>query len=178
LAVQVARRVTRLWIRYLLKTKNATAHNASRRTITTAAITPPEGREELFAAPARPESAAWDGGEPEAIPPLTGTVVLPEAGLWRTVLDVTAVIVVGGDDDDDSMMPDEVESTGLGTGTERNNPPRVCCVAIEVDTPTMVVGVDTSFMPAAGELGTMGVGTGVPVVKKVVPSWSRSTSLL
>jgi hypothetical protein len=43
LVVQVTRRATRFWIRYLLKTKNATAHDASRRTMTTAAITPPEG---------------------------------------------------------------------------------------------------------------------------------------
>jgi len=179
LVVQVTRRATRLWIRYLLKTKNPTAHNASRRTITIAAITPPEGRwEELFASPTRAESAGAD----EITPPATDMVVLPETGLWRTVLDVTADVVrvyIGNDDDDDddddddSMISDEAETMELGTGSERGNPPGVGCVAIEVEPPTTVLGVGMSPMLDACTSATTAAGTGVPVVRTVgVPSWS------
>jgi len=158
-------------MRYLLKTKNAIVHNASRRTITTAAITPPEGREDLFVDAARPESAAGD----EVLPPLMGMVVLPEAGPWRAVLDVTAVVVVGDDGDDgDSLMSDKVE-IGLATGLERDNPPGIGRVVVKVETPT---AMDTFPMLDAGELGPVGVGTGVPVVKRGGSSRSESTALL
>lgn len=41
-AVQVTRRAIRFWIRRYLETKNANAHNASRRTMTMTAMNPPE----------------------------------------------------------------------------------------------------------------------------------------
>jgi hypothetical protein len=120
--------------------------------MTIAAITPPEGRwEELFASPARADSA----GTGEFTPPFTGTVVLPETGLWRAVLDVTAVVVRvrvdrGEDDDvdvDDSMISDEAESVELGTGSERG----IGCVAIEVVFP--MLDVCTSATTAVGPGG-------------------------
>ena len=176
LVVQVTRRATRLWIRYLLKTKNATAHDASRRTMTIAAITPPEGRwEELLVFPARADSA----GTAEVIPPLTGMV---SAGLWRISLDATDVVVgvdVGDgddDDDDDSMIFDEAGSIELGTESERGNTPGTDCVAIEVEPPTTGLTVGISPMLGVCALGATAVGTGVLVVRSVVgsggPSWS------
>jgi len=179
--VQVTRRATRLWIRYLLKTKIATAHDASRRTTTIAAITPPEGRwEELFVSPARADSAGTD----EVFPPLTGTVVFSDTGFWRTTLDVTAVVVRvdtgndvdDGDDDDDNMIFDESESMGLGTGSERGNTAGLGCVAIEVEPPTAVVG--TSPMLDVCVLATTAAGTGAPGVRPERPSRSWSSSLL
>jgi len=172
LVVQVTRRATRLWIRYLLKTKNATAHDASRRTMTIAAITPPEGRrEELFVTPPRADSAGTD----EVFPPLTGIVVLPETGFWRTTLDVTAVVVrvdTGNDDDDDddSMIFDEAESVELGSGTERG---RIDCDAIEVEPPTTELAVGVSpMLDVCAALTTTAAGTGVLVVRNVEPSRS------
>lgn len=178
--VQVTRRATRFWIRYLLKTKNATAHDASRRTMTIAAIAPPEGRweEELFVFPARADSAGTD----EVIPPLTGMV---SSGLWRTALDATAVVVgvdvdVGdGDDDDcDSMIFDEAESMELGTGSERGNTPGIDCVAIEVEPPTTGLAVGISPMLGVCALAATAAGTGVLAVRTGGPSWSLSSSLL
>ena len=177
MVVQVARRAMRLWIRYLLKTKNATAHNASRRTMTIAAITPPEGRwEELFVDPARADSAGTD----EVIPPLSGTVEFSDTTAWGIVLDVTAAVVGvdisddDDDDDDDSMIFDEAESIELGTGSERGNPAGIDCVAIEVEPPTTVVGKPPTLGVCA--LATTAVGTGVPVVRSMVgaggPPWS------
>lgn len=143
--------------------------------MTIAAITPPEGRrEELFVTPATADSAGTD----EFTPPFAGMVVLPETGIWRTVLDATAVVVrvdVGNDDDDDSMIFDEAESTELGTRLGRVNPPGVDCVAIEVEPPT-TAPASVSPMLDVCALEAAAVGTGVLVIGSVVrtvgPSWS------
>jgi hypothetical protein len=140
--------------------------------MTIAAITPPEGRwEESFASPARADSAGTD----EVTPPLTGTVVLSETGLWRAVLDVTAVVVRvdrgdDDDDDDDSMISDEAESVELGTGSVRG----IGCVAIEVETPTTELGVGMFPMLDVCTLATAAVGSGVLLVRTVgpPPTWS------
>jgi hypothetical protein len=139
--------------------------------MTIAAITPPEGRwEESFASPARADSAGTD----EVTPPLTGTVVLSETGLWRAVLDVTAVVVRVGrgdddDDDDDSMISDEAESVELGTGSVRG----IGCVAIEVEPPTTELGVGMfPMLDVCTTLATTAVGSGVLLVRTVgPPSW-------
>jgi hypothetical protein len=143
-------------MRYLLKTKNATAPIASRRTITIAAMTPPEGREEeSFALPARADSAGTVAGEV--------TAVFPEAGLWGAELDVTAAVVRGDDDDDDddSMISGEAESVELGTG-----------VVVEVEPPTTLLGAVKSPVPDGCTLATTLVGTGVLEGRTLRPSWS------
>jgi hypothetical protein len=142
--------------------------------MTIAAITPPEGRrEELFVSPARADSAGTD----EVTPPFAGMLVLPETGVWRTVLDATAVVVrvdIGGDDDDDSMIFDEAESTELGTRVERGNPPGIDCVVIEVEPPT-TAPVSVSPMLDVCALAATAACTGVLVIGSVVrtvgPSW-------
>jgi hypothetical protein len=161
LVVHVARRATRLWIRYLLKTKKATAPIASSRAMTIAAITPPEGRPEEFASPV--PAKADSAGTAEVSPPLTGPVVLPETGLWRVELDIAAVeagVEIGGgdDDDDDSMISDEAGSTE----SERS-------VIIEVELSVLGVGMSPTF--DACRSATTFVGTGVLVVRIEGPSW-------
>src|SRR5216684_3429436 len=146
-------------MRCLLKTKNATAHNASKRTMTMAAIIPPEGREVLFAVPARSDSAGTD----EVTPPFAGI------GLWGTMLDV-----VGDDDDeeDDSMMSDVVGGMELGTAPEEDDTSGLKGVVVKVETPRLVeVGLLTMLGAAATLAATVG-GTG----PAVVPPWPETSS--
>ncbi len=86
--------------------------------------------------------------------------MLPEAGLWRAELDVTAVVVRGDDDgdDDDSMISDESESVELGTG-----------VVIGVEPPTRLLGAAKS--PDGCTLATTLVGTGVLEERTLRPLW-------
>jgi hypothetical protein len=132
--------------------------------MTIAAITPPEGRrEELFAASAaRAESTGVDEITP---------VVLPEAGLLKAVLDVTAIgvrVEIGDDDDDDdNMISDEAE---IGTGPETPNPSKIVCVAIEVEPPTTVLEVGLAPLPDACTSPTTAVG--VLVLRSVGPPCS------
>jgi hypothetical protein len=89
-------------------------------------------------------------------------VVFSSSGLWRTVLDATAVVVGvcdDEDDDDESMISDEAESsTELGTGSERE----IGGVAIEVELPTAVLGT-----PPMLDVCATDVGPGVLVVRTV-----------
>jgi hypothetical protein len=136
-----------------------------------AAIIPPEGREVLFAVPARSDSAGTD----EVTPPFAGTVVLSEIGLWGTMLDVVAV---GDDDDeeDDSMMSDVVGGMELGTAPEEDNTSGLKGVAVEVETPTRLVEVGMLPMPGTATLAMTVGGTGGPVVERVGPAWPESSS--
>lgn len=168
MVVQVTRRATRFWIWRLLRTKNVTAHNASTRTMTMAAIPPPERWEELFAAPPRKESA-------EVAPSDVG-VVLPETGLWGTGLDVSGVGVGveagGGDDDDDGVVSDDPVTAGsveLGTEPEKDSPPGIIGVTVDVKAPATVVGEGGSPMTDACASVTTVVGSGVPVVRTLRP---------
>src|SRR5260370_9112005 len=123
-------------MRWLLKTKNATADMASKRTMTMAAIIRPEGREVLVAVPARSDSAGTD----EVTPPFAGI------GLWGTMLDI-----VGDDDDeeDDSMMSDVVGGMELGTAPEEDDTSGLKGVVVKVEPPRLVeVGVLTMLGPA------------------------------
>ena len=82
-------------------------------------------------------------------------VVLPEFGLWRAVLDTTAVVVELGDDGDDD------DGMELGTGLEGGNSPGV---AIEVEPPVTVLDGCTLAATVAG--------TGVLVGGIVESLWS------
>ena len=176
------RRAARFRIRRHLRTKNVTAHNTSKSTMTMAAITPPERWEELLSAPARTESGE---DTEEVIPPVIGAAVLPETGLWRIVLDVSDVVVgveTGGDDDDsgddDGMVSDDPMAAervelGSGSGLEEVNPSGI--ISADVGT-SSVIGVGVFSMLGAGASATIAVGDGASVVGRGGPLWSSPSS--
>lgn len=176
------RRAARFRIRRHLRTKNVTAHNTSKSTMTMAAITPPERWEELLSAPARTESGE---DTEEVIPPVIGAAVLPETGLWRIVLDVSDVVVgveTGGDDDDsgddDGMVSDDPMAAervelGSGSGLEEVNPSGI--ISADVGT-SSVIGVGVFSMLGAGASATIAVGDGASVVGTGGPLWSLPSS--
>lgn len=174
------RRAARFRIRRHLRTKNVTAHNTSKSTMTMAAITPPERWEELLSAPARTESGE---DTEEVIPPVMGAAVLPETGLWRIVLDVSGVVVgveTGGDDDDssddDGMVSDDPMAAvelGSGSGLEEVNPSGI--ISADVGT-SSVIGVGVFSMLGAGASATIAVGDGASVVGTGGPLWSLPSS--
>jgi hypothetical protein len=168
LVVQVMRRATRLRIRRHLRTKNVTAQNTSKSTMTMAAITPPERWEELLSPPARMESGE---DTEEVIPPVIGAAVLPETELWRIVLDVSGVVVgveTGGDDGggDDPMAAERVE---LGAGLENVNPSGIISAGVGTSS---LMGMDVFAMLDAGTSATMAVGDGASVEERGGPFWS------
>ena len=176
------RRAARFRIRRHLRTKNVTAHNTSKSTMTMAAITPPERWEELLSAPARTESGE---DTEEVIPPVMGAAVLPETGLWRIVLDVSGVVVgveTGGDDDDssddDGMVSDDPMAAervelGSGSGLEEVNPSGI--ISADVGT-SSVIGVGVFSMLGAGASATIAVGDIASVVGTGGPLWSLPSS--
>ena len=176
------RRAARFRIRRHLRTKNVTAHNTSKSTMTMAAITPPERWEELLSAPARTESGE---DTEEVIPPVIGAAVLPETGLWRIVLDVSDVVVgveTGGDDDDsgddDGMVSDDPMAAervelGSGSGLEEVNPSGI--ISADVGT-SSVIGVGVFSMLGAGASATIAVGDIASVVGTGGPLWSLPSS--
>jgi hypothetical protein len=127
-----------------------------------AAITPPLGPDGFLDAPDRTESTD------EVTPPLADAVMLPETELWRTGLVVSGVVVgVGigddGNDDNDGTVSDEpMGAERVGLGFEEDG---IIIVTVDVETPTIVVGVGVSPMFDAGISVTIVVVTGMPVVR-------------
>ena len=132
--------------------------NASRRIMTTAAITPPDGPEDLLAAPARAVCVALvlSGC---ALPGLTEVVICDAVEFGA---DSPVVVPDGGDDDSTVKVTDE-SSTSWDDDTGSITPVTVITIG---ETRSTVVGVgvtDSSIMGAV-------VNAELPAVRTVVIS--------
>lgn len=143
LAVQVARRAVRLWIRRPRKKKNASAPIARRMTMTMAAITPPERPGRFLASPLRTEFASAGGD----IATIAGMTVVPKWGPWKlspvfcgvVVPGVNMLVVVAGGNDDDEVSDGFI--TGGCVGVRRE---------LEDDRPKEMVGFSTTDETCTG----------------------------
>ena len=184
LAVQVARRAVRFWIRLILKRRNTATMNARRRITTMAAIAPPDRPDVLSPLPelARSEFVA------EVI---SGSIIFPELEFPETEPLIRGAVELGagrlvietsdgdGDDGDDGMVTNELMTAGgmeVGTRLGIDDTFGTRTAAIDVETCTTAAGAGVSPTLETGTSSmTAGVYTGMPAVRtEGISSWSSS----
>jgi len=177
-AVQVMRRATRLLIWRFRRIKNAIAHITSTRTMTIAAMAPPEGPD-FFAPLVEPATKASAGD----VGVIEGMVVLPKMTFGIGGLDISCGVVLGMgevvvevregeggcDEEDDVVMSEEFVAAGKAessTGSVMDNPSGANIFTIDVEACTTVVGVGSPMLEADGLVVDDVVCTGVLVVRR------------
>jgi hypothetical protein len=179
LAVQVARRAVRFWIRLILKRRKTATMNARRRITTMAAIAPPD-RPDVLPPLARSEFVA------EVI---SGSIIFPELEFPETEPLIRGAVELGAgrlvvetsdsDGDDDGTVTNELMAAGgmeVGTRLGIDDTVGARTAAIDVETCTTAAGAGVSPILETGTSAmTAGVYTGMPTVRtEGIPSWSSS----